>query len=168
MHHFMVVLLVSVPTKVFLPMYLCLYSLRQQIKKKSLNNKLSQYPLQKEPFKAGSLCHPVCKTVILSWSWKARWKEHRLVEWYIHQGRTHFAVHSPPFLCHYLITNIIVAIIYTTLENDLAFRVRPSSTSGLKPSFKAAMAHQYSCNPGYFCALVTTGSGCFSTQPCPL
>lgn len=73
-----------------------------------------------------------------------------------------------PALYHCLRRNTILAIIYITFENDLALRVGPSSTSGLKPSFKAAVAHKYWCNLGYLCGLVTVGSGYYSTQPCPL
>lgn len=88
------------------------------------------------------------------------------MEWYIQCAEQAFAVYSPPCLCHYLRRNIILAIIYTTLENDQALRVGPSSTTGLKPSFKAVVAHKYWCNLGFFCGLVTTGSGYFSTQSC--
>lgn len=39
------VLLASVPTKAFFPMYLCLYSLRRKLSKKSLKNRLPLYTL---------------------------------------------------------------------------------------------------------------------------
>ena len=89
------------------------------------------------------LCHPACRTLILWWNQKVRWREQKLVEWH----STANPQNRPSLNTVYPAQVITLEEILSLLLSILSLRVT-SSKSGIEPSFRAATAHKHDATSG--------------------